>query len=781
MQSVEKARSDESAPPSRKMMPRSGHGKASSLLRVAGVMAAILACLTLFDAAAAFAQDDPIADVAPFLGADWWNRVFVGASVPFGTVKVGPDMESFDGKPSGNGYLSSGRILGFSHLHVSGTSGKYGNILVAPVSGPLIPSDIKSGRSRETAAVGYYATRLTRYATDVELTSSRRVAFHRYRFLQGGDSHITLNLDHCLNKGPGDESQKFLGGDITVLSDHEVEGVGRYTGGWNEGGEYRVYFHLVTDVPARSASTWMGANVTSSAKAHADSDQPIGVSLNYDVAAGQTVQVKIGISFISAEQARKNIEEESPGWDFDALRERSVELWRERLSKIVISGADRATRRQFYTALYHSMLMPSDRQGENPKWTSSEPYYDDYYTLWDTFRTVGPLLTLIAPERQRDIVRSLVDIYRHEGYLPDARSGNDTGRTQGGSNADLVIADAFLKGITGIDYKTAFQGMLKDADVPPADPRKEGRGGLKDYIAKGYVTLADERAGTRTVEYSYDDFAIGEVACRLGKPEEAQRFATRSRHWENLWDASLSVEGVSGFLRPRTAEGGWAAPYLVKRGTWPDFFYEDDLWTYSLYVPHDVRRLIELSGGNEAFVRRLDVVFDRLHFDMTNEPGFLIPTLYIWAGRPDKTADRVVEYLEKWFADSRGALPGNDDSGAMSSWFVFHSLGIYPNAGQDVYLIGTPSFPEADIALPSGKTLRIVAENLDGDHLNRYVQSATLNGAPLDRAWFRHAEIKDGGTLLLRMGSEPTAWGTTSPPPSLSDPQSSLCNNGENK
>jgi predicted alpha-1,2-mannosidase len=373
------------------------------------------------------------------------------------------------------------------------------------------------------------------------------------------------------------------------------------------------------------------------------------------------------------------------------------------------------------------------------------------------------------------MVRALIDIYRHTGYMPDARVGNDNGRTQGGSNANVVIADAYVKGLTGIDYPTAFEAMLKDASVPPADKQKEGRGGILDYNAKGYVTLADERSGSRTVEYAYNDFCIAEVACGLNRPAEAKLFATRAHNWEHLWDKDLTREGFRGFLRPRNPDGSWAEPYFLVRGTWPDFFYEGDLWTYSFYAPQDVRKLIAMAGGDETFVRRLDYIFTRGHFDVTNEPGFLMPVLYNWAGRPDHTAEVINQLLEKAFTDQRSGIPGNDDSGAMSSWFIFNSLGFYPNAGQDIYLIGTPSFPEADITLASGKTLRIIAHNLDSEHINRFVQSATLNGAPLDASWFRHKQIANGGTLVFTMGSAPTKWGTTNLPPSMSDSSSPLC------
>jgi putative alpha-1,2-mannosidase len=257
-------------------------------------------------------------------------------------------------------------------------------------------------------------------------------------------------------------------------------------------------------------------------------------------------------------------------------------LWNAELAKLQLTGETEAQRHQLYTAIYHVMMMPVDRTGENPNWSSAEPYYDDYYAIWDTYRSSSPLLTLISPDRQRDIIRSLVDIYRHTGYMPDARSGNDNGRTQGGSNANVVVADAYVKGLQGIDYKTAFEAMLHDSEVPPQNAQKEGRGGLKDYNERGYITTADERAGSRTVEYAYDDFAIAEVACGLGEKQQAARALARTHNFEHLWDADMTVSGFKGFLRPRKPDGSWAEPYLVVRGTWPDFMYEGDIWTYSL-------------------------------------------------------------------------------------------------------------------------------------------------------------------------------------------------------
>lgn len=736
---------------------------------VRNTFAVALACLILATPAAKAA--DHAGDVDPLIGSDWFGEVFVGATLPFGMVKVGPDLRDYGYR---KGFQSTGDIRSFSHLHLSGGSGKYENVRVMATTGELEPGAFHSPRANEVAAAGYYAVDLTRYGVKAEMTATRRMGMHRYTFAKDGDGHITLDLD-LLYKDTGPESQRFLGGELRVVSPTEVTGVGHYVGGWNEGGPYDVYVDMIVDTPASGTRTWHDTAVSNASTVSTTGAMPLGVSFDYAVKGGQAIQAKVGISFVSEAQARRNAATEARGWDFDGVHQAAVAAWNKALGRIEIGGADATRRRMFYTALYHTMMMPSDHTGENPKWTSNEPYYDDFQAIWDTFRSQGPLLTLIAPDVQRDIARSLVDTFRHTGYMPDARVGNDNGRTQGGSNADVLVADAYVKGLTGIDYATAFKAMMKDATVAPTDARKEGRGGLETYNRLGYVAQPTERAGSRTVEYAYDDFAIAEVACGLGHADEAKRYREHAGNWANLWDATSTQEGVAGFLRPRNADGSWAAQYLVRRGTWPDFYYEGDLWTYSLYAPQDVRRLIALSGGNEAFVKRLDTVFDNLHFDMTNEPGFLIPDLYLWAGRPDLTADRVTTFLHRAFGADRSGIPGNDDSGAMSSWYAFQSMGLYPNAGQDVYLIGTPSFSESRIDLGGGKTFTVHATNFTPDGTNRYVQSATLNGKPLDAAWFRHGQIDKGGILDLVMGPSPSRWGTTSPPPSLSDPDFALC------
>lgn len=707
--------------------------------------------------------------VDPFIGVDGNGNVFPGPTLPFGMVKLGPDTDQ-----NGNaGYTSAGKILGFSHLHVSGTGGgpKYGVILLAPTIGKLEVSEYGSDRADESAQVGYYTVKLTHYDVKAELTASRRVGFHRYTFTRGEESHILLDVGHFLKASYALESQRFVGGKVQFTSDSEVQGYGRYAGGWNLGREYKVYFCARFDTPSESHGTWLNEQIHSSNTEEAGAGQKLGAFLSYETKPGQVINAKVGISFISSDQACRNIQAEVPGWDFERVRRANIKAWDGVLANVIVQTKSQDLKTAFYTALYHSMLMPSDRTSENPGWQSHEPYYDDYYTIWDTFRTTNPLLTLIQPNREVDIVRSAIDIYRHDGYMPDGRSGNDNGRTQGGSNAEILIADAFVKGLTGIDYQSAYRAMIKDAEAPPADPVKEGRGGIPDYNTKGYVSLAFKLSASKTLEYSYDDFAIAEVARGLGKTADFRRYLGRASNWTNLWDPSVRDGAVTGFIRPRNADGSWLTPFTTtKAGTWPDYFYEADSWEYSLDAPQDVRQLVQKSGGPKKFIERLDLLFDNKHIDVGDEPAFLDPLLYIWAGRPDRTADRVRQILDRSFNATRSGLPGNDDSGAMSSWFIFQNLGFYPNAGQDYYLITAPRFSKSTIHLNNGREFMVIANHLDdAEHPGRYVQSATLNGRPLDQAWFRHADIKNGGVLVLNMGDSPSNWGTQSPPPSLSD------------
>ena len=711
--------------------------------------------------------------IDPLLGVASGGNTFPGPSLPFGMIKPGPDM----GDNTGNaGWLPQGDINGFSQTHVSGTGGgdKYGNILIQPTTGEPASNGNASPGSNEQASAGYYHVTLTRYPIDVAITSARRTALYRFRYPTAAQRNVLFDVSHVLSAyAQNGEGQTVLNSSIHVLSPTEVTGSSTVTGGWNkQTTSYSVYFYAVTSEPAMAWGTWLGSAMHAGTRLQTGGpSEATGAWLTFSKTSGQAeVKVKIGISFVSESQARQNALSEIHGFDFAETRLEAVNAWNRALSTIELKGVNETNRQIFYTAVYHTMLMPVDRTGENPLWKSSEPYYDDFYTIWDTFRSSSPLLTLVAPKRQADIVRSLVDIYRHEGWLPDGRSGNFNGRTQGGSDAEFVLTDAYLKHLPGIDWNEAYKGMMHDAEDEPADQVKEGRGGLEDWKSLHYLSVEGvDRPASKQMEYAANDFEIALMAKALHHEDAYNKYVQRSGYWENLWDDEAEDAGFKGFIWPKHRDGSWKSNFnALLEGSWGgDSYYEGNAWTYSTFVPQDIARLIARCGGTDEFVTRLDAFFAVPgRYAVGNEPGFLSPYLYVWAGRQDRTADQITRILASSYHAGEDGLPGNDDSGAMSSWYAFGKMGFYPNAGQDVYIIGSPAFPELTIALANGRTFTIEARNVSAT--NRFIASAEWNGRPYTRAWFRHEDIMRGGRLVLKMSASSTLWATGSLPPSAS-------------
>lgn len=718
--------------------------------------------------------------VDPRIGSEGLGRVFIGPSCPYGMVKPSPDCT-----PSLNsGWLPMPeRVDGFAQVHVSGTGGgpKYGNVLVTPFGNGMDRVNHYDYREYETIRLGYYDTQFKQNGIRTEITTANRASFYRFTYPEDSLKSLAVDAGFFLGENPvpdAREAQQFVGSEIQVLSDHEVAGYTRIRGGWNNGKAYTVYFYAETDRPFVQSLTWKGNRITE-AQSQYDSAEKTGALLRF-AKNDKVVQLKVGISFLSMQKAKINAHSEIPHWSFEKVHQDLLGQWEQLLQKIEINpSTPLAKKRMFYTGLYHTMLMPVDRTGENPLWSDPEPYYDDFYAIWDTYRSSSPLITLIDPKREADIVRSLVNIYKRDGYMPDARSGNSNGRTQGGSNAEIVIADAFVKGLKGIDYELALEAMLKDATVPPGgNEEAEGRGGLIPYLELGYIPHGIDRAGNRTVEYSYCDYAIALVAKGLGKEDLYQRYLKQSENWKNLWRGDYEHEGAKGFIMPRDKEGNWLDSIPFGHSTrmqpkfkytpvtfegpwytpwWSMFFYEASSWEYSLSIPHDVPGLIEKCGGAADFEKRLDIFFDKGFFNVNNEPSFLTPCLYHWLGKPWRSSDRIREIIAKNYNDGPVGLPGNDDSGAMSSWLAFHMIGLYPNAGQDYYLIHTPLLTSTTFHLEGGKEFKVVAEGLSDK--NCYIQGVTLNGKDYPYSVLRHKDIMAGGELILKMGKKPGSWG----------------------
>ena len=719
--------------------------------------------------------------VDPRIGSEGLGRVFIGPSYPFGMVKPSPDCTH---RPNSGWLPMPEQINGFAQTHVSGTGGgpKYGNILIMPFCGELNRTSAIDHRKYEDIKLGYYATELENSGIKVEVTTSPRASYYQISYPADSLKSLLIDAGFFLGESPvpdAREAQQFVGSEIQILSDTQINGYSRIRGGWNNGKAYTVYFYVETDKPFIKSATWKGNNI-STENSQFDSGEKTGSLIQFND-SDSIVQMKIGISFISALKAEQNAKNEITEWSFDSVRNQLINEWNTLFNNISIAESTPENyKRMFYTGLYHTMLMPVDRTEENPLWIDNEPYYDDFYAIWDTYRSSLPLITLIDSKRQSDLVRSLINIYKRDGYMPDARSGNSNGRTQGGSNADIVVADAFVKGLEGIDYELGLEAMLKDATVPPGgNEEAEGRGGLVEYINLGYVPHGIPRAGNRTVEYAYCDYAIALVAKGLGKEELANQYLKQSENWKNLWRADYEHAGSKGFILPRDAAGHWldSIPYgksefikpkfeytpVTFEGPWytpwwSTFFYEATSWEYSLSIPHDVDGLIELCGGSEAFEKRLNTFFDQNLFNVNNEPSFLSPCLYHWIGKPHLSSERIHQIIKDNYNDGPIGLPGNDDSGAMSSWLAFHMMGLYPNAGQDYYLINAPLLESSVIRLSDGNEFKISTRGFS--EKNKYIQSATLNGKPYHYSTLRHHDIANGGELVLKLSDKPGKWGT---------------------
>ncbi|WP_278009974.1 glycoside hydrolase domain-containing protein [Flavobacterium gyeonganense] len=444
------------------------------------------------------------------------------------------------------------------------------------------------------------------------------------------------------------EAQQFVGSQIEIVSDTEVRGYSRIRGGWNNGRAYTVYFWATFDQPIAKYVTWKDGKFYNNQNAQFDSGKKTGALVCFGAAGKQELNVKIGISFLSELKAKNNIETEIPHWNFNTVLASLENKWEQLLNRIQLSpDTSENYKKMFYTGLYHTMIMPVDRTGENPLWTNNEPYYDDFYCIWDTFRTSSPLITLIDPKRQVEIINAMLNIYKHDGYLPEGRSGNDNGRTQGGSNTETVLADAFVKNLKGIDYELALKAMLKDATIPPGgNEEREGRGGLLDYLRLGYVPFGIDRAGNRTIDYAYNDYNIATVAKGLNYTEIYNQYIKQADNWQNLWRSDYENNGSKGFIMPKDASGNWLdevvfgeskiqkptykytpviteSPWYVCH--WCVFFYEGTSWEYSLSIPHDLPEVIRRSGGELAFKNRLDTFFDTKLYDVSNEPSFFSP------------------------------------------------------------------------------------------------------------------------------------------------------------
>lgn len=699
--------------------------------------------------------------VDPFIGVDKGGNTLCGPYMPLGIARPGPDTW-LTGPGNTNGYSSAGRIVRFSQNHVSGTGGssRYGNIAITPFTGAPMPRLAGYDKADEAAEVGRYSVRLLPEGIQTEITATCRCGVYRFRFPKGAAANLLVDAGSVVRVDV-DHKRRILphsvGGFVEMAGDNELIGRGDLQGGWGHDFPYSVYFCARFDRPCAKVYTALGDFML-------DGRYQTGPNVKAILSFGEIeeLNVVVAISYHSIANARESMAREADGKSFDELREQNVSAWETLLAKLRVSGGTDAERTLFYTSLYRLFCMPSDLgvDDEFPLWKSGVRHFTDYYCLWDSVRNANSLITLLDPQLEVDMLNCLLDVASHNGWIPDAWIAGHSAQIQGGSSADVLICEAALKGLTGIDYTKALLQMRKNNEVVSPNPFLYGRY-LEDYRDRGYVSDKVINCVSRHIEYTYQDWCIGRLAEHLGQKEVAERFYKSSHKLWNLWH-----EGHKSFA-PKTQDGAWSQPFdprkPQRRDYWNDpHFYEGIAYEWSLCALQDIAGLIQRHGGKEAFVRHLDEFFDSILYHM-KEMILHTPMLYHYAGRPDRSADQARRFLGQ-YKPQRDGLNGNEDMGAQSSFYLCASMGLYPIMGQDLYLLLPAVFDEVTLHLgQTGKPLTLRSRRRGR---GKFIVSLKADGKPFDRNWIRHAELLAASVLEFDLADEPGMWGTQNPPPS---------------
>jgi predicted alpha-1,2-mannosidase len=741
------------------------------------------------------AQQNLIKYVNPFIGTEKMGHTYPGATAAFGSVQLSPDTDTIpyevNGKYNGEVYkycagyrYEDKTITGFSHTHFSGTGhSDLGDFLIMPTMGKLqmnpgIAADPLSGyrsafsHNEEKAEPGYYMVQLKDDNIRAELTATTRVGMHQYTFPKNDQAHIILDLMSGIYNYDGKTVWTF----VRVLNDSTVTGY-RQTNGWSR--TRTVFFAMKFSKPFKTYG-----------KKSYDGNQPyrgfwgkfnqndnfpdlagknIRMHFDFDIRAGEAVQVKFALSPVSQQNALQNIAAEIPGWDFNAVKQATQEQWNRELNKVQITASEK-DKTNFYTAMYHAFISPTVYGDVNQQYKGLDQEihtaagFTNYttFSLWDTYRALHPFFNITQPSRNNDMVKSMMAHYDQSvlKMLPIWSHYANDNWCMSGYHSVSVIADAIVKGVYTGDANKALDACVTTA-------RKKNYEGIGYYIDKGYIPA--ERSGisvSNTLEYAYDDWAIAQAAKKLNRMELYDEFIKRSQNWKNNFDPSI------GFMRPRLSDGSFKKDFDVY-STHGQGFIEGNSWNYSFFVPQDPAGLMNAMGGKKKFGQKLDTLFN-MHLpdeffaateDITregiiggyvhgNEPAHHVAYFYNWSDKPWKTQETVRMILEKQYKPTPDGLGGNDDCGQMSAWYMFSALGFYPVApGNDEYALGSPLVDQAELQLENGKTFKVVTQNQGPK--NVYVQKVLLNGKPLNAYSIKHSDIVAGGTLTFFMGNKP--------------------------
>ena len=730
--------------------------------------------------------------VNPLIGTSKMGHVFPGATAPFGMVQLSPQtnfelMYDKDGSYNPETYeycagyqYRDSIIIGFAHTNFSGTGhADLGDLLIMPTVGKMVLEPLKTqngqkgfystfSHEKEKASPGYYQVELDSYGIKAELTASERVGFHQYTFPASNDAHIILDMVYNVYHHDNKNVWTF----IRVENDSLVTGY-RQTKGWAR--TKKVFFAMKFSKPFKSyghkkynKETYDGfyRRFDQSKNFPEMAGKDIRAFFNFDTKDGEKINIKFALSAVSTNGALKNLDTEIPHWDFNKTLQETKQKWNKELSKIEIKTFTEDHKTTFYTALYHTNLTPilyedvdGNYRGLDQNIYNSKGFTNyTIFSLWDTYRALHPLLNITQPQRNNDMIKSMLAHHDQSvhGMLPIWSHYANENWCMIGYHATSVIADAMIKNIGDFDHQRALQASVNTASVTYFD-------GLGDYMDYKYVPDDKSHSSvSKTLEYAYNDWCIFQMAQKVGNKKLEERFNNRSKYYSNVYDPKI------GFMRPKLSNGKFRKDF-DPMDTHGQGFIEGNAWNYGLYVPQNINGMINMMGGKERFSQHLDSLFTMnidekyiaKHEDITrdgiignyvhgNEPGHHIPYLYNWTGHPKKTQERVRMIMNTMYGPTVEGLCGNDDAGQMSAWYIFSSLGFYPvTPGSLNYALGSPLIKEAVIHLENGKDLSIIANNQSKENI--YVKSVTVNGITIKENLISHTDIENGGTLIFEM------------------------------
>ena len=690
---------------------------------------------------------------------------YPGATSPFGMIQLSPDTSEAPNWGDASGYdYNRNTIFGFSHTRLSGTGASdLIDITLMPTSSGRTSSAFT--HDEEKARPGYYQVMLKDEGINAELTTTQRNGIHRYQYPAGKDAEIILDMDHSADKGSW--GRRIINSQIRILNDHAVEGY-RIITGWAK--LRKIYFYMEFSSPILTSTLRDGGRV------HENTAVINGTNLHgcfrFGQLNGKPLTCKVALSSVSMENARQNMEQEAPHWDFDRYVAAADADWEKQLGKIEVKGTE-VQKEIFYTALYHTMIQPNTMSDVNGEYMAAdytarkvgdnETHYTTF-SLWDTFRASHPLYTLLEPERVTDFVKSMIRQYEYYGYLPIWQLWGQDNYCMIGNHSIPVITDAILKGIPGIDVEKAYEAVYNSSVTShPNSPFEvwEKYGFMPENIQTQSVSI--------TLEQAFDDWCVAQLAEKLNKDADYERFHKRSEYYRNLFHPKTK------FFQSKNDKGEWIEPFDPYQygGNGGHPFTEGNAWQYFWYVPHNIQALMELTGGTKAFEQKLDTFFtsnyksEQMNHNASgfvgqyahgNEPSHHVAYLYNFAGQPWKTQKYVSHILNTLYNNTSSGYAGNDDCGQMSAWYVFSAMGFYPvNPADGRYIIGSPLLDECTLKLAGNKDFHIRTIRKSPEDI--YIQSVTLNGKKHKDFFITHQDIMNGGTMVFKMGKKPSGWG----------------------